>query len=279
MENQSYYMYPIGTGQRRNLTVPLFVNSTGYVKTEQPYMTSQQRSDWFLQLMDVGQMRSGDADMLKAGQFIIRSPDRMYRYGLGEESSRGFYWVHFTGNLVEKLLEEHQIQPDQIYTLREDMLQGLHQEFQRVFQEFMLRRPGYEYMAAAMLTSILVRLSRGSLTEASGQDETGLRKRLETSASYIHSHYTQQLTVPELAQMEHLSESRYRELFRLAFGTPPGDYIIGLRMARACELLQSTDLSVAQIGEICGYSDVLYFSRLFHKKQKVAPLAYRRGDG
>lgn len=277
MENQSYYMYPIGTGQRRNLTVPLFVNSTGYVKTEQPYMTSQQRSDWFLQLMDVGQMRSDKADVLKAGQFIIRSPDRMYRYGLGEEVVRGFYWVHFTGHYVETLLAQHQIESDRIYTLREETLQGLHQEFQRIFREFMLRRSGYEQMAAALLLVILVRLGRGIATDLSA--DTDMRKRLETSVSYIHSHYTEQLSVPELAKMEHLSESRYRELFRLAFGTPPGDYIIGLRMARACELLQSTDLSVAQIGEICGYSDVLYFSRLFHKKQKVAPLAYRRSDG
>lgn len=279
MENQSYFLRQPAGSNCRNTAVPLQVNCTGYVKLARPFSTSGQRKDWYLQLMDVGALCTGERDVLRACQFILRSPDKAYRYGLRDTSDMGYYWVHFTGSFAESLLRENCLEPDRIYTLREETLQALHREFGLLFREFMLRRPGFDHMAAAMLTSILVRLSRGTLTEASGQEEPGLRKRLETSASYIHSHYTQQLTVPELAQMEHLSESRYRELFRLAFGTPPGDYIIGLRMARACELLQSTDLSVAQIGEICGYSDVLYFSRLFHKKQKVAPLAYRRGDG
>lgn len=276
MENQSYYMRGISWDNCRDLTVPLLVNCTGYVKLAQPFSNTGQRKDWYLQLMNEGRLHSGEGDTLSAGQFILRSPERIYRYGLQEGSAMGYYWAHFTGSFVQQLLAENQIEPDRIYTLREEAMPALGREFGLLFREFMLRRPGFEHMAASLLTSILVRLGRGVLADSKDAMDYGLRKRLEQSAAYIHSHYTENISVGTLAAMEHLSDSRFREVFREAFGVPPSEYIIGLRIAHACELLLVTDLTVSQIAEVCGYPDVLYFSRLFHKKIGTPPLSYRK---
>ena len=106
--------------------------------------------------------------------------------------------------------------------------------------------------------------------------ESEIRKRLENTVSYIHNHYTEEISVKTLAENEHISESRFRELFKKAFGTSPGDYIINLRIERAGELLITTDSSVSYISSVCGYSDEFYFSRIFKKKTGFSPLMYRR---
>lgn len=79
----------------------------------------------------------------------------------------------------------------------------------------------------------------------------------------------------ELAVMEHLSESRYRTVFRKQTGLSPREYRIALRMQHACDLLTSSTLSINEISAACGYSDELYFNRLFKRRIGVPPGEYR----
>ena len=275
MENQSYYLSRARSGDNIcDLTVPLQVNCTGYVNMTHPFTTTGIRRDWYLQLMDEGKLTSDGAGMMP-GQFIVRAPDRSYRYGL-ENGSLGYYWIHFTGNCAGSLLESCGIRPDTVYSISEDRMQSVRRDFGILFREFMLRRPGYREMSASVLGTLLIRLGRGAASDSADSESDGLRKRLEQSAAYIHNHYTENLSVTELAEMEHLSESRFRDIFREAFGAPPMEYIIGLRIAHACELLLTTDLNVSETAEICGYSDVMYFCRLFRRKTGVSPAGYRK---
>ena len=92
---------------------------------------------------------------------------------------------------------------------------------------------------------------------------------------HIHFHYTSPLHITELAEMEHLSVSRYREIFHLAFGISPSEYLMKLRITYAQELLISTELSVTEVANACGLEDVLYFCRLFRKKVGMTPGNYR----
>lgn len=276
MENQSYYLHRLGSHDDiSDSSVPLQVNCAGYVSLTRPFTTNGNRRDWYLQLVDTGTMNSSDTVMLPR-QFIIRPPEKTYRYSFDGDGEIGYYWIHFTGGYAQSLLQSCGIEPDVVYTISEDRMQSLRRDFGVLFREFMLRRPGYMEMNASVLTALLVRLGRGAASDSEEDESNGLRKRLENSAAYIHSHYTENLTVTELAEMEHLSESRFRDIFREAFGTPPGEYIIGLRIAHACELLLTTDLNVSETAAICGYTDVMYFCRLFRRKMGVSPAAYRK---
>ena len=104
------------------------------------------------------------------------------------------------------------------------------------------------------------------------------RRPLEKSISYIHGAFQENIRIPDLAAMEHLSHSRYIALFRQQMGTSPTAYLIGLRMERACELLLNTDMSVKQIGISVGYDDPQFFSKLFKKHVGLSPVQYRRNQ-
>lgn len=277
MENQSYYRsgYLAENGADYcDSGVPLAVNCAGYVSISRVFVTSGIRHDYYLQLMDVGELScgtDGNKYVFGSGEFIIHPPEIPYRYELTEDRGMGYYWAHFTGNCAEKLLESAGLETGRVYRLNGGIPPSVRRTFGEIFGEFMLCGRGYEEFCAAKLTEIIVELGR-----AVSSDGYIKGKRFAGLMEYIHSHYTEELCVADLAESEHLSVSRFRDLFRRNFGCSPSEYIIGLRLRHAKNLLTDTDLTITEIAGMCGYSDNMYFMRLFRKKTGMSAREYRR---
>ena len=67
----------------------------------------------------------------------------------------------------------------------------------------------------------------------------------------------------------------YSDLFRRQTGYPPKDHFLRLKIQRACQLLDTTELRVVEVAEALGWSDAFYFSRCFRKIIGISPRAYR----
>ena len=74
--------------------------------------------------------------------------------------------------------------------------------------------------------------------------------------------------------MEFLSPSRYREVFRKVTGYSPVEYITLLRLRQAAELLSEGNVSIEEVALAVGYTDRLYFQRVFKKHMGVTPGNY-----
>ncbi len=278
MENQSYYRHGFAHPENADCCdngVPLAVNCTGYASMARGFWTTGCRHDYYLQIMDAGELHCGTAGAeyrLAAGEFVVRPPGQVYRYGLTEDTEIGYYWAHFTGNYAETLLSNIGIVPGKVYRMTDEISSSVRRMFGEMLREFMIHGRGYEDLCAAKLTSVLVELGRSAVGDGIGRE-----KRFADLLEYIHRHYTEDLCIAELAESEHLSVSRFREVFRRTFGCAPSEYIIGLRLQHARDLLTGTDLTISEIAEICGYGDELYFMRLFRKKTGMSARMYRLG--
>jgi len=93
---------------------------------------------------------------------------------------------------------------------------------------------------------------------------------------HLHAHYREPLSVAELASIAYLSESYLYSLFKKQFGTSPIAYLNHYRLTIASDLLKETTLTVTQISEAVGFSDPLYFSRLFQRTFHASPRDYRK---
>ncbi|MCB6603699.1 helix-turn-helix transcriptional regulator, partial [Erysipelatoclostridium ramosum] len=56
------------------------------------------------------------------------------------------------------------------------------------------------------------------------------------------------------------------------------NYLIRLRVQQAKELLETTNYSIAQISDSCGFSSQSYFSQVFKKACGMTPNAYRKSS-
>ncbi|HWL52038.1 MAG TPA: AraC family transcriptional regulator [Chthoniobacteraceae bacterium] len=87
------------------------------------------------------------------------------------------------------------------------------------------------------------------------------------------------LTVASVAREVQLHPDYLSLLFRQATRQSLQAYITRNRFLRACELLRSSALNMAQVSEAAGFRDPSYFTRFFRQRQGMTPLAYRRAAG
>ncbi|HEY3328890.1 MAG TPA: AraC family transcriptional regulator [Capsulimonadaceae bacterium] len=100
--------------------------------------------------------------------------------------------------------------------------------------------------------------------------------RIAPVLRYIEERIAEPVTCAGLASVASLSPTRFHEVFKSAAGVSPMEFVIGLRIRRAQELLLSTVRPVGEIGEAVGYRDAYHFSRQFHERCGVSPTEYRR---
>lgn len=73
-----------------------------------------------------------------------------------------------------------------------------------------------------------------------------------------------------------LSASRFQHLYTTTFGSTMLQDITSGRMQRACKLLETSDASMDDIAEQCGYASTPHFIRMFRKALGTTPLRYRK---
>lgn len=92
---------------------------------------------------------------------------------------------------------------------------------------------------------------------------------------YISANWNSKLSLEAIASAVHLSSSYCSALFKANVGSSIIDYIIELRISKACDMLKYSDLLVSEIAESSGFCDIFYFSRMFKKHMGISPAGYR----
>jgi AraC-like DNA-binding protein len=93
---------------------------------------------------------------------------------------------------------------------------------------------------------------------------------------YLINHYPQKITINELTKIFNLNRNSLYQQFESVTGLPLIAYLIKLRMKVATMLLSETSMSVAEIMERVGYTDLTHFGRLFKKEMGCTPYDYRK---
>ncbi|MEU8546900.1 helix-turn-helix domain-containing protein [Streptomyces roseoverticillatus] len=87
------------------------------------------------------------------------------------------------------------------------------------------------------------------------------------------------LTVAQHAARHGMTTAELRAAVRRGAGCSPKDYLVGIRLGRAKELLAATELPVAAVARRVGYADPAYFSRLFTRRVGTPPVRFRARQG
>ena len=102
-----------------------------------------------------------------------------------------------------------------------------------------------------------------------------VREELLAAVDYIESHLSQKISIRDVSEAVGYHPAYFSSLFKKEMGASYSDFLTNLRIYRAKELLQQTNLSVQEVADACGFSDLSYFSYKFKHIVGNAPSEWR----
>lgn len=111
---------------------------------------------------------------------------------------------------------------------------------------------------------------------ATGGHQNFRQARLQFMMQYIQEHYTEDLTLDEIAAAASVSKSSTLQIFKTGIQVSPVAYLIRYRLSRAAQQLSETEKSVSSIAEETGFQSAGYFCRKFRQYYHATPNEYRK---
>lgn len=261
------------------ISSPLYITDMGYypcaenhfIKRDSPipryiFIYCSNGSGWF----EV----DGQRHEVKQNQYFILPAGKAHQYGSSETTPWTIYWIHFTGSLAYYYYKDIQfpvdIQPNQ--HSRIDYRTAL---FEEIFHTLEL---GYsmeniEYVCSALHHYLG---SLRYLQSYRNAEKNADRDIITMAIHFMKENIERQITLDEIAQHVGYSVSHFSALFNKRTHYSPTNYMNQLKMQRACQLLDFTEMKIYQVAFKVGFKDCYYFSRLFHKTIGFSPSNYRK---
>ena len=137
---------------------------------------------------------------------------------------------------------------------------------------------GYEWDVVGSLSKIWGVIFRNCET-LSAEMENGAhadRQLQRDMVSYIFSHYTESLTLEDIAVSGNVSRSKCCLIFKKYLGESPIDFVNSYRLEKSCHLLRNTAHSITEIAVSCGFNHSSYYTKMFSRKYGCTPSEYRK---
>lgn len=228
------------------------------------------RHDYYLIYVIDGLMHLEIEDIstdVTTGNLIIISPETEYFYCTKKDTFVSYLSVHITGSKAAEFIEGFSLPTNKI--LNCGYISNMNNYWTRLQREFILYDEFFDRTTVAILTQILARFSRAV-------NSTDTNNFLAQSVTYMNENFHKKISIGYLAELEGLSESYYRSVFKQIFKKTPSEHITTLRLSAAAGYLENSTKSLSEIASLVGYSDEFYMGKMFKKEFGISPGKYRR---
>lgn len=203
--------------------------------------------------------------LVKAGDFVLIPKQMMHRTG-------GAYGVRILISFSEEFLKK---------TFTEKAIKSMLECFKNT-----LITPEEE--KSVLFKQLLTKLSDSSnstefainlgvlLNELSKcEDKTNYESQISTIVSYINSNYADIRNIEQISDEFYISKYYLCHLFKKSIGITVIEYLNRIKIKNACNMMQSTDMSLTEISQVCGFNSSSYFSKVFKEIMGKSPLEYK----
>lgn len=110
-----------------------------------------------------------------------------------------------------------------------------------------------------------------------GDRSNQTRKAIERVQAFLEDNYaSKEVSLQQVADHVGFSKNYLSNLFKQETGTTIWNYLLDVRMKKAREMLLNTDLKLYEIADRLGYSEQIYFSRMFKERYGLSPLEFKK---
>lgn len=217
--------------------------------------------------------------VVSAGCMVLYRPKQEQHYVYYGKDRTEVFWVHFTGSDVTNILRHYGFPEDQ-YVLQTGRIPEYRRIFQEMVEELQNRPAFFEENLSTQLRHLLILISR-QMAEKPGKRNMNVftQAAMEEAVHYFTAHYTESIGIGEYATSIGMSSCWFIRCFKEFAGVTPRQFILGLRILNARDLLIHSAEPIAGVAAIVGFDNALYFSRVFHKQVGMSPSEYRESGG
>lgn len=176
------------------------------------------------------------------------------------------------------MVAEEQVKPR--FNLNKQLQVDVEAILSEVLEESRDRQPGYILVVKALLLKLLVTIGRAYTREIEGTDTERTfqqyKNMIAQAKDYIDAHFSQNLSLKEIAEYVGYSQSHFCYLFKAITGKTAVEYINTVRVQKAIELLRNSKLSILDVSQEVGFNTISNFNKTFKLTTGVTPRDYRK---
>lgn len=154
----------------------------------------------------------------------------------------------------------------------------VHRLFRDMLREYENHEPGFEELIRSWAVEALIYLFRKLRAgEDLSPEKRDVRNYMfDAIFEYLRKNYAEPVTLDQLAMMAFLSPKYFSRVFKEHTGMTLTEYIQGLRVKHACEMLEAGATNLSDVARNVGYADYKSFLKIFKRITGSAPSDYRR---
>ncbi len=205
---------------------------------------------------------------LSANDGFLALPDHIISYRADQEDPWEYYWVGFNGTDAPRLVGQTGLSAAQpVFHYEKDSL--LRELLEKIFLSYGPSHSSEARTQAGLLcflAALMDEFGSAALPAHSGYDY------VKKSIQFIdYNYFRDDIDVGDIAAHAGISRSHLYRLFVQHTAMTPSEYLTRYRIDRAATLLKCNGLSVGEAAYSTGFSDQLYFSRVFKKWKGLPP--------
>jgi len=238
-----------------------FVYETEHDTLPQPFL----RPIYYLFLVTDGSAvlkMAGKEHNISVGDLFFGFPG--FPYEVKNEGSFRYLYISFFGSCVSRIFERLGI------CIEKPVYSG----FDKVSEFWFSAISRFNVQNADFLSEsvLLYTLSFISGDDGISEMKQNVHTMFEMIREYVDNHYREpSLTLGGVADIFSYSENYISSMFKKNMQLGFNQYVNRLRISYALRLIESGSVSVREVAAECGFSDALYFSKVFKKKVGVTP--------
>ena len=186
----------------------------------------------------------------------------------------------FNSNEIIRLSVFKSMFEDNTVTTTSIMLKGVKEEFAQIFSqmedEYRNKKYGYVQILKYDLLIVLTKIFRDMEDVNKKPGELSNSKLINSVLEELENNLGSDFNLDTFAKKVYMSPKYFSRFFKQSVGVTFMEFVHKQRINRACELLENTDMSIADIMQSVGYSDAKSFYRIFKRYKGATPSAYRK---
>ncbi|MEZ4808975.1 MAG: AraC family transcriptional regulator [Allomuricauda sp.] len=211
---------------------------------------------------------------LSKNKFSIIPRNTPHKYGADANDPWTIYWIHFKGTYADSFVFP-QDYPRDLDTSNSSRFSERIQLFEEIYWNldagYSDQNLEYGSILSMHLLGTFKYLSQFRKIKEIQQEDV-VSRAIHLMKINLHK----KIDLSEIAAFCETSISHFSLLFKKQTSYAPIEYLIFLRMQKACNLLEFSSMKINRIARAVGYEDAYYFSRIFKRTMGESPKSYRK---